>query len=144
MTKPLWRIRERLEGELKLLKRRKLETMAIVATMLKIGIGKGGFAQTISPIMKTALVVEEGKHSPSMVDHVFRKLLEYNPPILKRVEENSPYNEGKDSQLTKAALDIIAHDIKIYKELERYNLLKESERILTQIVDKRLKEFYVF
>lgn len=142
--KQLWRIRERLEDELKLLKRGKLETMSIVATMLKIGVNKGGFDQTISPIMKTSLTVTEGKHSPSMVDHVFHELLEYGPAIIKPVEAHSIYNEGKDSQFTREAFDIILHDIEIYKELEKHNLLKESERILMQIIDERLKKFYVF
>lgn len=142
--KQLWRIKEELENELKILKRGKLETLAIIATMLKIGIKKGGFTKVPSPIMKTAQIVNEGKHSPSMVDHVLRELLKHDSKIIKPVEVDSPYDEGKDSQFTEEGNEIIAHDIEVYNKLDKHNLLKESERILVQIIDERLKKFYVF
>ena len=138
-----WKIKEDLEDGLKIMRRGKRETVSIIATMLKIGIDKGGFNKQPTPIIKTKLAVREGKHSPSMVSSVFYNLFEYRPIIFKHVEE-SPYDEGKDGQFTLEAYGILTHDIEVYKKLDINNLLSDLDRSLIQIIDERLKKFYGF
>lgn len=138
---PKWKLREELESRIKILKRGRKETRAILNTMLRIGIKKGGFGKRPRPIIKPKTTVNEGGHRPNTVHGVFDELLSYEPAIFSPLEKNV-FDGDKHGYFTKAAFNVFENDIKIYKELQKNNLVNELEGFDIEKFRESLEEFY--